>query len=113
MPAPRPSLTIVWRDSGAALVSAESENTEMMARYSRSDCHRSVGFRSRPEAEVSLQSRPSQWRTRAWAIIIWPDLSIQPQPQSEVTPLEPISANPRLYVSHIRDWKSLSNSCKV
>ena len=101
---------MVWSDSGAALVSGESENTAIMARYSRSDCHRSLGLRSRPEEEVSLQSRPSQWRTRACASIIWPDLNMQPQPQSEVTPLEPISGNPRLYVSQIRDLKSLSNS---
>jgi len=42
-------------------------------------------------------------KSRAWLKTIWPHLSMQPHPLSEVMPESPIGTNPFLYVNHRRD----------
>lgn len=50
---------------------------------------------------------PRRWRQSAWASIIWPALSMQPQPQSEVRLESGKGGKSILYVSHTLEAKSL------
>lgn len=50
--------------------------------------------------------RPRKWRHSAWASIIWPALSMQPQPQSDVSVESGNGGKSVLYVSHTLEPKS-------